>query len=263
VKQGIDIEQLVRWTFREELSKRVTSSAEGVWAQLTDWQLLGAAVDLGTRGPQRYDHGVPHRDALVIEKAVAQLPDAVIDWEAEALSVLDELLALVDPRKENNAPAATPERLRDTTTVGWTARSGRKITLQLGRPRQVILVRSLRTSALVTMHGNAGTRPGGHSEMPRPQPVPSDRGPNHKLVGECKGRNWYSTGSYCPLRWEPCPITIAEARADYLAWWRGLDQLARSLAGQLEKFHPLRPGTSEMPWLWFSPAKTAASCGFT
>ena len=86
---------------------------------------------------------------------------------------------------------------------------------------------------------------------------------NHKLVGECKGRNWYSTGSYCPLRWEPCPITIAEARADYLAWWRGLDQLARSLAGQLEKFHPLRPGTSEMPWLWFSPAKTAASCGFT
>jgi hypothetical protein len=45
----------------------------------------------------------------------------------------------------------------------------------------------------------------------------------------CEGRNRYSWGSYCPLRWEPSPIDIALARAEYAAWHRGLATLADTL----------------------------------
>ena len=88
------------------------------------------------------------------------------------------------------------------------------------------MVRSLRTSALVTMHAMMGTRPDWKSEHPHPLPVAATKGPGPKIFGECRRKNWYSDGSYCPLRWWPSPISIAEARADYIAWWRGLVQLA-------------------------------------
>jgi len=250
VKQPRDIEQLLRWAYRDELAKRVTSSAEGLWDRLADWRFLGTgAVDLGTHGPQRYDLGMPHPDAVTIEKAVGQLPDAVIDWDREAPSVLGDLLALADPRKKNNAPAASAVRMaRCSTTVGWRSRRGTQVRVELEPPRTVVLVRSLRTAALVTQHAHMGTRPDWMPELPRPRHVPAARGSGPAIVGECRGRNWYSTGSYCPLSYEPSPISIAEARADYLAWWRGLDALAQLLAYRLEKFLPLRPAAFEMPW---------------
>ena len=68
MKQAIDIEQLLTWAFRDELAKRETSSAEAIWDKLADYRALAAGVDFGTRGPQRYDNGVPHVDALVIER---------------------------------------------------------------------------------------------------------------------------------------------------------------------------------------------------
>src|SRR5262245_45552038 len=216
----MDIERLLQWAYREELIKRITSSAEAVWDRIADVGFYGIVGEGSS--PQRYDHGAPHPDAIKIERAVAALPDAVIDWELEAELILGDLINLVEPRA-----AIEVEPIRSTTVTWPAARAGR-VKRQLQPPRQVILVRSLRTSALVVQHASMGTRPNWREEHPHPLPTPAARGPGSAVVGECIRKGLYAEGSYCPVRWWPSPINVAEARADYLAWWRGLEQLART-----------------------------------
>ena len=88
------------------------------------------------------------------------------------------------------------------------------------------MVRPFKTAALVTMHAKMGTRPDWHEATPRPYFVAPPKGTGPSIVGECRGRNLYTAGSHCPLRWSPSPITIAIARAEYAAWHRGLCTLA-------------------------------------
>ena len=233
----IDIEALLAWCYRDELIKRVTSSAEGVWERLADARL--GVVDAPRGGAQRYDLGEPHPDAIVLEEAVAGLPDTAIDWDREAPAILGDLLALVEPR----VPAVVLEQR--ASVAGWRTRAGARRSFRLEPPRRVVLVRSLRTSALVAMHAAMGTRPDWKSEHPHPLPVAAERGPGPKIFGECRRRNWYSEGSYCPLRWWPSPISIAEARADYLAWWGGLVALAGT---RLSEHVALSPAAPQMPW---------------
>ena len=114
------------------------------------------------------------------------------------------------------------------------------------RPRDVLLVGVLRTGALVTMHAVKGSRPDWREEGPLPYPVPAATGSNAAVVGECRGTNLYTLGSYCPLHWEPSPLSIVMGRAEYVAWHHGLDQLARTL--QLEKFTVLPPSAPQTPW---------------
>lgn len=236
-KTKMDVEKLLHWAYRDELAKRTTSSAEGIWDKISETSRVG--IDPGHGAAQRYPHfGLPHADAERIERAVAVLPDAVINWDKEAVAVMGDLLALADPRSK--ADAAPP-------VDGWIRRDGKmeKAGVLLDRPRDVILVRSLRTTALVTMHAGMGTRPDWREESPLPEMVA--RGAHPVVIGSCEGKNRYSPGSYCPLRWSPSPVAIAEARADYLAWWRGLSRLTETL--YLEDFLPLMPGAPEMPWL--------------
>lgn len=240
---ALDIEKILRWAYRDELAKRVTSSAEELWQSLQEWRLLGAFIDRPASGAaQRYDIGVPDQDALVVERAASLLPDVVIDWRSEGAAVLGELLALVDPRPPpENEPAGSLSR------VSWPLRDGRRLAAAVEPPRRVIMVRSLRPSALVIAHASMGSRPDWHSEPPRPYPIL--HGPRPKIVGESRGRGRYAAGSYCPLTWEPSPITIAEARADYLAWWRGLALLREQLAGRLKRYLPTGPDAPETPWI--------------
>src|SRR5215471_618701 len=125
--EAIDIEQLLTWAYREELAKRETSSAEAIWEKMADYGSMAVRVDFGQRGPQRYDHGTPHPDAIAIEREVASLPDAVIDWQREAYSVLGTTLALVDPTPQQNASAASVRPTRAT----WRNRSGQLVEVDL------------------------------------------------------------------------------------------------------------------------------------
>lgn len=238
--QAIDIEQLLRWAYRDELLKRTTSSAEAVWEAISESWYTGPIDSPG--GAQRYDHGAPHPDAVTIERAVAALPDATIDWEIEAEHILGHLIALVEPRAAAVLPARRP------THASWPAQGGAGRTgRRLAPPREVVMVRSLRTAALVTMHAKMGTRPKYWDEHPHPEPVPATRGPNVLVVGMALRKGYYSPGSYCPVRWWPSPLTIAEARADYLAWWRGLERLVAQL--QLAKHRATGPAALQYPWL--------------
>src|SRR5262249_45759542 len=154
------------------------------------------------------------------------------------------MLALCDPTKKLNAPA-TPAR---ATRASWHNRSGERVVVELDRPRDIILVRSLRSSALVTMHASMGTRPDWIDEPLKCYPTPATHGGGARIIGECIGRHRYIEGSYCPLRWEPSPLSIAEARADYIAWWRGLDELVWRLANKLTRFLATPPRAPRLPW---------------
>ena len=245
-----NIEALVRWCYQDELPKDELS-ADHIGSSLGSWAFQLGIGSVTSFAPQRYGGlGAPHPDSRRIAAAVEALPDATIDWAQEGEAILGELIALCEPRS-NGANGAG----RSTTRISWAyprstregrEERGRRHVEQLEPPRDVLLVRSLRTAALVAMHAQMGTRPRWADDVPRAYSVPAPRGPGVTVIGECKGRNRYSCGSYCPLSWDPSPIAIAEARADYLAWWRGLQTLAQTL--ELTAFIALPPAAPEMPW---------------
>jgi hypothetical protein len=97
VKRALDIEALLHWAYRDELPKRHTSSAEGIWNKLGRIATLG--IDPGQRtatAAQRYAHlGVPHEDAIEIEKTVGKLQPAMIDWKRHGRFILGELFGML------------------------------------------------------------------------------------------------------------------------------------------------------------------------
>lgn len=258
MKTKIDIETLLLWAFRDELSKRQTSAAEGLWDNIQDaGERGGMDIDDGGSGAQRYAYiGLPDPDAVRLEKAVGGLEDLVIDWDRSFDAIAAELSGLItinDVARRETQPRVPKAR--------WGAAGNKALKAWFGpdgaipvrdRPRDVLLVGGLRTAALVTMHAVKGTRPDWIKESPRPIQTPAKRGSNAAILGECRGRNLYSLGACCPLIWEPSPLSIISSRAEYVAWHRGLITLARTI--QLEKFTPLPPKASQTPWLDAEPA---------
>ncbi|HXJ59421.1 MAG TPA: hypothetical protein VNU68_22485 [Verrucomicrobiae bacterium] len=250
-KIEIDVENLLRWAYLDELSKRQTSSAEGTWDQINLIGRQGTEIDHGHGSAQRYCHfGLPDPDALLIEKAVAGLEDLVIDWEQSFDAIAAELSGLIsvnDITKRGKQPRATK--------AGWGKAGAKAVKVFFGeeprqaqdKPRDVLMVGGLCTGALVTMHAVRGTRPDWIEDSPKPERVPAASGPNAMVVGDCRGRNLYSIGSYCPLKWEPSPLSIVSSRAEYVAWHDGLTRIAETI--QLAKFTPLPPKVSRTPWL--------------
>lgn len=248
-KITMDVELLLHWAYRDELSKRQTSSAEGIWDRIEEDGRRGG-IDPGHGAAQRYCHfGLPDPDAERIEVAVGALEDLVIDWEQSIDTIAAELSAMISIN--DMAKRTAPQR---PLKAGWGKAGAKAIKVFFGnehqgrdRPRDVLMVGGLRTNALVTMHAVQGTRPDWIEESPRPSMVPALKGSNAMIVGECRGRNLYSTGSYCPLKYEPSPLSIISSRAEYVAWHDGLTRLAESL--QLAKFVALPPRASPTPWL--------------
>jgi hypothetical protein len=84
------------------------------------------------------------------------------------------------------------------------------------------MVNTINLSALVTRHAIKGSRPDWWDEQPVAQRTPAKNGGNAAIIGECKGKNVYTTGSYCPLQWSPSPASVIASRAEY-ALWHGVD----------------------------------------
>lgn len=257
VKTSIDVESLLHWAYRDELSKRQLSSAEGIWDRIQDFQNHGG-VDSGRGAAQRYSHfGLPDQDAIRIEQAVSALTDQVIDWNQDFELIVGDLSGLISINEVN--PAARPKP-RDPK-FGWGEDGSKALKAYYGagnerpfvdRPRDVIMVGGIKTNVLVTSHAIKGTRPDWGDETPIPQMTPHHLRPSMPAVigsseGIKGGRPYYSMGSHCPLRWYPSPLDMVTARVDYLVWHRGLAALARTL--ELEKFIPLPPKAPAAPWI--------------
>ncbi len=250
IKAEVEIQALLEWTFRTELPKRQISSAEGIWRDVA----IGAAGIGGDGGSaQRYPHhGLPHDDALLIEAAVAGLPMWMCDWSESLPDIMGDLAGLLtvnDLRREQE------ERGRITQS-SWPAKAYAKAggrAQATNTPRDVILVGSIDIEALVVSHARQGTRPDWCAGGPTCHSTPSRNDPSRAMItGECRGRNLYATGSCCPLSWRPSPLTIATARADYLAWWRGLVMLADTL--ELNEHAALPPAAPQLPWFDAEPS---------
>lgn len=250
-KVEMDIEMLLRWAFRDELSKRAVSAAEGIWDRIHENQHHGG-IDRSHHGAgQRYAAiGLPDPDAERIERAVTALDEQIIDWKASMDAIAGDLGGLITIN--DVAPSSAPKR---APRAGWGPAGNRALKGMFGpgaerqhrdRPRDVIMVAGIRTDVLVAMHAIRGSRPDWFEDHPQPKRIQADRGTHAKIVGECKGRDLYTVGSYCPLRYEPSPITVVHSRADYAAWHKGLVVLSETLS--LEKFVALPPKASPTPW---------------
>jgi hypothetical protein len=211
MRRDLPIEKLVEWCFRDELPKLRTSSAEGIWDAIGRIGSLGITPEKRSFIPQRYDFGLPDPDAKIIAVAVSALPAMAIDWELSRESLMGDAAGLLE--------------VRDT-----------------------LLLRSINVAALITMHGSMGTAPDWRTEEMRPYMVPPAHGDQSRasIVGERTGQNRYTIGSYCPLQWEPSPVSVALARGDYAAWHAGLVMLAETL--HLEKHKAMPPTAPAQPW---------------
>jgi hypothetical protein len=247
MKTAKDIELLLQWTYLDELPKRKTSSAEGIWDRLSQYGSLGGInPDPGHGAAQRYPHfGLPHKDAELIEVAVNALPDTVIDWQQHFELIAGDLVPLVSI---NDMKGINSQRVGVARAIFGTAADGRGVTASADKPRDLILVNSIKTEALVYTHAVKGTRPGGwRTGDMRPVPTLAERGGHTKIIGVCKGKNSYTSGSYCPLRWEPSPLKIVMARANYFAWHQALQKLSESL--NLQEHIASPPSAKSAPWI--------------
>lgn len=249
-KVEIEIESLLRWAYVDELSKRQTSAAEGIWDRIEDYGNHGG-IDKGHGAAQRYSHfGLPDPDAEAVERAVASLGEVEINWNLSLDVIAGDLSGLVtvnDMTRQTDASRPT--------NVGWGEAGTKALNAFFGadgarpahdRPRDVILLNTINLSALVTRHAIKGTRPDYWDEQPTVQRTIAKHNGGVALVGECKGRNIYSTGSYCPLQWSPSPLSIITSRAEYALWHHGLVALSHML--DLKKYAVLPPKAPATPW---------------
>src|ERR1700731_122091 len=94
-KVKMDIELLLRWAYVDELSKRQSSAAEGIWDKIQDSSNHGG-IDSGRGAAQRYAHfGLPDPDAERIERAVSGLGETVIDWKQHFDAIAGDLAGLI------------------------------------------------------------------------------------------------------------------------------------------------------------------------
>lgn len=242
MKESREIESLLTWAYLHELPKRHISSAEANWNRISQYGYLGG-VNTDHGAAQRYPHhGVPHKDAEIIEKAVDAL--GIADWQHDFEHIAGELAALVSVN-ELFPKIAKPATIAGKAEVA-PAPDGRGVrSIVLEKPRDVLLVRTINVSALVTRHAFMGTRPDWPKGIPQPYQIPGRRGP--LISGECRGKNLYTAGSYCFLRWAPSPVEIVLGRADYHVWHQALARLAASL--NLSEHRALPPDASPAPWL--------------
>ncbi|GEM_PF-3285256 len=249
IKTEIDVEMALRWAWRDELSKRQTSAAEGVWDRINDFGRRGGVdVDDGDGSSQRYAHfGLPDPDAERLEQAVANLEPVVIDWSLSLDQIAGPLAGLVSVNDFKPKQPRTPKfgwgKAGDRALRGFFGPGGERPLRD--RPRDIMMIGTFHPKTLVTVCAAGGKRPDWRDEEPKPQRMLSANG-KEMIEGKCEGRNRYSLGAYCPLDWQPSPTTVILARADYAVWWEALSQLAATVG--LEKFILLPPSAPAAPW---------------
>lgn len=211
-KTPIDIEQLLRWAYRDELPKGYErgvgepAHCESIWR-------LGVSVS-GDKWacepgfPARL--GPPHPDALQVDWYVRQLEDIKLDWAASRIMVMGELAPY--------APVGDP----------------------------AVSAMSFETSALVQMHARMGTRPIWQMGQVTLRRVLGRNG-KPTVNGISRGGR-YGVGASCPLVLDPPAAEIACARAEYWVWHSALTWLAAE-SWTLDDHTPLPPRAAALPWI--------------
>jgi hypothetical protein len=221
-KNKLDIERLVSWALREELPKRDCAGHDYRPTPLASWLDMGTKIDSRPEEPGFATDEPPHDDALHVLAAIRQLPDETIDL-ARARALMGEFGPwLARPRSE----------------------------------REIRLLLSFQTSALVMLHAQLGSRPPWDVGAIRPARIIG--GNNRPVVVGITPGGRYGDGAYCPLQLNIDPRLIANARGEYAAWRAGLVLVRERLErwGKLVDHEPTGPAAVADPWNGEPPKPT-------
>ncbi len=237
----LDIEDALRWAYRDELPKSgfLGASSGMLLSSMGGVSELGTHVDNSTWNDEPGfppAMGEPHEDARAIAAAVTRL-----------------------------------ERFRGHTL----AEPGLMPDLGFAGIDEAATLRHQMSgmASLAICHANLGSRPDAALGPPEPMkitgangaPVVQRLGPgwirqdgrhvavDASLPVACKAirggeRPIYPEGAFSPLEYLPDPADLVRERAIYLTWWLALDALARDLAGQLASIMVLPPSAPARPW---------------
>jgi hypothetical protein len=238
VKKIIDIEKLLHWAMREELPKgqAVTASA---WDIVSQYAALGVRVDV-SYGGLGFVPGDPHPDAIIVADAIRDLDtEARFGHRVEVLPLFGDLAAIA------------------------------------GDAVDAVMSATFNPRAIVISKATQGTRPKWQFDEPEPRQVfveaRNARGEVRPMavvhgvdadgdliaMKKNRGRAFKRDGEYnlamsprSPIEWcDPAPLSIADARAEYVAWHTALATLADDLAHKLEDHLPTGPTVPMLPWL--------------
>lgn len=179
---------------------------------MSAWQVAESFGQLGCRVDTSPAQRsiIPHRDALIIVDQVAGLLGNVA----------------ID--------------LREETLLGHLA----PLAVDIANPRY-----SLSEADVVETYARAGVSPDWCRQPPKARPLIRSTG-KPAVEGKRYGKDRYSDGANCPLRWgDPTIESIARARAQYSVWWRSLDRLAKSLNGKMKDHVASPPAALASPWM--------------
>lgn len=233
MKRAIDIEKLLVWAYREELSKRQFIETLGISNSLGDASLLGTRV--GGGAPQWYAEIIGagiHDDALKVEQAVT-------DLSGMKLVLPDPTILLADmPALMNEADAAlSGYRLQLDGLVARMAQLASSPSWQFDPPDRKI-VRDPRSGApLWFIRKKMRCRAGDERWSEERETDGYDRTAQRPMPG-----------AYRKYYFDPEAGAIVDPRYDWLAWALALMSLRESLAPHLVGFEldPMKKVT--LPW---------------
>ncbi|MGU3540015.1 hypothetical protein [Methylobacterium sp. A54F] len=235
-RRVLDIEDVLRWAFREELPKR-RDDADGQMrafpsiSPMFAMAALGGRVENFSREPGfPLAMGDPHPDALIVEAAVLDLQRFAQHRFAGDLGLLTYLPPGLD---EHAVMSRAMEQIVDLVRIK--VRLGSRPTFAASPIPAAIVDRRGRPRVVVQRMEN---RVDGFGRI-RSHPVEEPCG--------AEGRDRYPKGAYCPVHWDD-PNAILFERAEYATYWAALDLLAHELAGKLASIAVLPPAAAQRPW---------------
>lgn len=237
-KRVMDIEDVLRWAFVDELPKRREDNGSLRMREFPSVCPMFAMAQHGGR-VENFSRepgfpaaiGEPHPDALIIEAAVLALSRFA---EHRFEGYLGLATGLPQGSDEQGPMAWAMSQLVDLVRIK--ARLGSRPTFAAS-PEPAALVDEKRGRPVVMIQRTA-MKADAEGRL-RPHIV-------EERVG-AEGKDRYPRGAYCVLVWDD-PKSILMERAEYAAWWAGLDVLAHDLSGKLASIAVLPPAAAQRPW---------------
>lgn len=205
----VEIDRLLQWTFRDQISKRQKFSVPNVWGMYERHMLGCGSSTSGGHGDFGDVSALPDTDALVVAGEVQKLNRQMsIVWSASKAALLGDFAGMA--------------------------------------PNEMLLV--FDEAELVIECAQLGINPLWNVGYPRPSPTVLPNG-KPEVRGKRYGKDRYSEGSCCPLCWgSPTIDGFVLARARYAVWHAALTRLAQALQGKLKNIVVLSPKLVAAPW---------------
>lgn len=242
-RRVMDIEDALRWAFRDELPKgyRTGGAADNVgypsMSPMFSMVATGGRIDNWSREPGfPAAMGEPHPDALLIAAAVERLERFAAQEVEGDVGLMPDLAAFA----VDEVAAMKRALPRAASIVITAAKSGRRPFFTTKPP----VFRPVRFD-----NGNPTIMAWQTQSRPKPAKMGGGTVEWDELLPVRTLKNGgYPTGSHCVLTYSPDPKEIAEERADYAVWWAALNAIAEDLTGELSTIAVLPPSAAQRPW---------------